>query len=166
MLFVTRKGEVLLFYKVGRTPAVWRGYVLRSADAGKTWGAGPETLPDGVLGPVKNKPIQLLDGTVLCPSSVEKGPRGKEWEVYVESTADDGYTWRRHGPIQLEGRIIQPSLFLDADDRVRALIRSRKQYMAGGGRAFHSTPLFTVDKKLEYIKHVQDEAFYNQANQV
>ena len=129
VLFVTRKGEVLLFYKVGRTPATWRGFLLRSSDQGMTWSA-PEALPDGILGPIKNKPIQLLDGTILSPSSVEKGPRGKEWEVYMESTSDDGYTWHRHGPIQLEGRIIQPSLFLDADDRVRALIRSRKHYMA------------------------------------
>jgi hypothetical protein len=129
VLFVTRKGEVLLFYKVGRTPAAWKGFLLRSTDQGVSWGA-PETLPEGILGPIKNKPIQLGDGTVLCPSSVEKGPRGKEWEVYIESTPDDGYTWHRHGPIQLEGRIIQPSLFLDSEDRVRALIRSRKHYMA------------------------------------
>ena len=37
VLFVTRKGEVLLFYKVGRTPAAWRGFLLRSTDAGVTW---------------------------------------------------------------------------------------------------------------------------------
>eukprot|EP00740_Mantoniella_antarctica_P008279 CAMPEP_0181354174 /NCGR_PEP_ID=MMETSP1106-20121128/3221_1 /TAXON_ID=81844 /ORGANISM="Mantoniella antarctica, Strain SL-175" /LENGTH=393 /DNA_ID=CAMNT_0023466821 /DNA_START=479 /DNA_END=1660 /DNA_ORIENTATION=+ len=129
VLFVTRSGETLLFYKVGRTPAAWRGFVLRSVDQGKSWGA-PETLPDGILGPVKNKPVQLRDGTILCPSSVEKGHHGKEWEVYIESTPDDGHTWYRHGPIQLEGRIIQPALFVDSEDRVRALIRSRKHYMA------------------------------------
>ena len=39
---------------------------------------------------IKNKPIQLADGTIVCPSSVEKGPRGKEWEVWMETTADDG----------------------------------------------------------------------------
>ena len=42
------------------------------------------------------------------------------------ATLDDGRTWHRHGPIQLEGRIIQPSLFLDTDDRVRAGEKGRR----------------------------------------
>lgn len=49
MLFVTRGGEVLLFYKVGKTPATWRGFLMRSADGGRTWKT-PEELPEGILG--------------------------------------------------------------------------------------------------------------------
>lgn len=119
----------MLFYKVGRTPAVWKGFVLRSSDQGRSW-SDPEPLPEKILGPIKNKPIELRDGTLLAPSSVEKGPRGKEWEVYVESTSDGGVTWQRHGPVQLEGRVIQPSLFVDDDGRVRMIMRSRKHYAA------------------------------------
>ena len=41
----SQTGEVLLFYKVGKTPASWRGFLLRSTDNGNTWG-NPEILPE------------------------------------------------------------------------------------------------------------------------
>ena len=28
-------------------------------------------LPDGILGPIKNKPVQLASGDILCPTSCE-----------------------------------------------------------------------------------------------
>mmetsp|Transcript_29784 Transcript_29784/g.41127 ORF Transcript_29784/g.41127 Transcript_29784/m.41127 type:complete len:570 (-) Transcript_29784:82-1791(-) len=63
-------GELLLFYKVGADPTYWKGELLRSVDDGKSWGE-PEVLPEGILGPVKNKPLILPDGTILAGSSVE-----------------------------------------------------------------------------------------------
>eukprot|EP00958_Prasinococcus_capsulatus_P019801 scaffold2501_cov423-Prasinococcus_capsulatus_cf.AAC.10 len=75
--------------------------------------------------PAKNKPLLLEDGTLLCPSSIERevksAPGGggrdkpaKVWSANVESTTDAGRTWRKSDPIELDGKIIQPSLFLDA----------------------------------------------------
>ena len=60
-------GEVVLFYKIGRFVQDWTGWLVRSKDNGRTWSA-KEPLPEGFLGPVKNKPI-VLDGSLLCPSS-------------------------------------------------------------------------------------------------
>ena len=46
-----------------------------SFDGGQTWST-PRRLPEGILGPIKNKPVQLADGTLLCPSSAEETDSG------------------------------------------------------------------------------------------
>ena len=48
----------------------------------------PRRLPEGVLGPIKNKPVQLADGAILCPSSNEDPKTG--WTVHFELTRDLG----------------------------------------------------------------------------
>src|SRR6185503_2960750 len=70
VLFQVKDGPLLLFYKVGPSPSRWWGMWITSADGGLTW-AKPRRLPDGYLGPIKNKPVRLADGTLLCPSSTE-----------------------------------------------------------------------------------------------
>ena len=52
---------LLLFYKVGPSPPEWWGMVVESGDDGRTW-SEPRRLPDGILGPIKNKPVTLADG--------------------------------------------------------------------------------------------------------
>src|SRR5215470_4697221 len=56
----------------------------------KTW-SRPQRLPDGIAGPIKNKPIELSNGELLCPSSTED----KGWRVHFERAADLGKTWQR-----------------------------------------------------------------------
>ena len=123
--------HLVLFYKVGDHPRHWKGLLRRSRDFGKTWGDA-ESLPRGVLGPIKNKPILAPDGeTLLCPSSVEGGVRGKVWHAVIERTRDAGKTWLPPiAPIELEGKVIQPTLYLDSNDGVRMLSRTRLRYMA------------------------------------
>ena len=41
-----------------------------SADHGRTW-SQTRRLPDGILGPIKNKPVQLASRDILCPTSCE-----------------------------------------------------------------------------------------------
>jgi hypothetical protein len=41
-----------------------------STDGGKSWKYEGK-LPDGMIGPVKNKPIQLSNGDILSGSSTE-----------------------------------------------------------------------------------------------
>jgi alpha-L-rhamnosidase len=43
---------------------------------------------------VKNKPVLLKDGTLMCPSSTE-GDEG--WRVHFECTRDFGKTWTKIG---------------------------------------------------------------------
>ncbi|WP_246022467.1 sialidase family protein [Filimonas effusa] len=106
VLYQVPGGELLLFYKIGPKPSDWKGWLMRSKDAGATW-SKPESLPEGFSGPIKNKPV-LVGNELFCPSSTE----GKGWNVHFEVTADNGKTWRKVGPIGKDSGInaIQPSL--------------------------------------------------------
>jgi predicted neuraminidase len=122
VLFQVPKGPLLLFYKVGPSPSEWWGMLKRSTDNGAKWGAA-ERLPEGVLGPIKNKPVLLSDGRLLCGSSTEH----EGWRVHLEWTADLGKTWQRTDPIN-DGRefgIIQPALLLHGDQHLQMLCRGR-----------------------------------------
>src|SRR5262245_43160528 len=70
VLFQQPNRSLLLFYKVGPSPSTWWGMLTTSSDSGASWST-PRRLPEGILGPIKNKPVQLKDGTLLCPSSKE-----------------------------------------------------------------------------------------------
>lgn len=126
VLFQPSEGPLLLFLKVGASPSEWWGEVMESDDGGATWTDRRKlpALPDAGIGPVKNKPIQLADGTILCGSSSEHDG----WRVHFERTADLGKTWTTTGPIH-DGReigAIQPSILRHADGRLQALGRSRQ----------------------------------------
>ena len=90
VLFRPRSEALQLYYKVGPDPARWWGMVTTSADGGKTWGE-PRRLPAGILGPIKNKPVQLADGTIVSPTSSE----ADGWRAYFERSTDGGRTWSR-----------------------------------------------------------------------
>jgi predicted neuraminidase len=124
VLFRSRAGTLFLSYRAGPNPMSWTGYLRRSADRGRRWGP-VEQLPAGLLGPIKNKPVQLDDGTLVAGTSVESH---RAWCCWVERSGDDGRTWRRFGPIQVPGHphgIIQPTLLPAGDGRLLALCRSR-----------------------------------------
>lgn len=126
VLFQAPKGGPLfLFYKVGPSPSQWWGMVKTSTDGGKTWGAA-RRLADGILGPVKNKPVVLADGTWLSGSSTEGNPDG--WRVHFELSRDAGQTWQKVGPVPkgpaLEG--IQPSILLHKGGALQAVGRSKQ----------------------------------------
>jgi predicted neuraminidase len=127
VLFQAKRGPLLLFYKVGPTPARWRGFLKRSMDGGLTWSAA-EPLPEGFVGPVKNKPVELVDGTLLCPASLETAEKPSRWQVQFESTADLGKTWRKTGLLNdgLEIAAIQPSVLFLGGERLLALGRTRQ----------------------------------------
>lgn len=123
VLFQPKEGPLLLFYKVGPNPRSWWGMLRTSADDGQTWSM-PQRLPKDILGPIKNKPIQLTNGDILCPSSSEDAG----WRVHFERTADLGKTWTKTEPIN-DGKAIgaiQPSILRYGDGRLQALGRSRQ----------------------------------------
>ena len=118
-----KSGSLLLFYKVGPSPSAWWGMMMTSDDGGKTW-SKPQRLPDGIAGPIKNKPVELGSGELLCPSSTED----KGWRVHFERTADLGKTWRRTDAINdgKEFAVIQPTVFFHNGGKLQALFRSRQ----------------------------------------
>lgn len=128
VLFQPSGGPLMLFYKVGPSPSTWWGVMMTSGDGGKTWEnrrrLGKNEEIGNLLGPVKNKPLQLEDGTILCPSSSEHDG----WRVHFEVTKDLGRTWEVIGPINdgKEFGAIQPSILTYPGSRMQVLCRSRQ----------------------------------------
>ena len=60
-----------------------------SDDAGRTWSEG-RRLPEGILGPIKNKPVQLASGDFICPTSTESTEKPSKWRLHFERSSDDG----------------------------------------------------------------------------
>jgi predicted neuraminidase len=135
VLFQSRKGPLLLFYKVvpenPNRASAWWGMMTSSEDGGQTWKAPWKLGEDEALGsrphligPVKNRPLELPDGTLLCPSSTEH----EGWRVHFEITRDLGKTWEVIGPIHDAQKFnaIQPSILTYGDGKMQILCRSRE----------------------------------------
>ncbi len=123
VLFQIPGGNLMLFYKAGPDPRQWWGMLMQSEDHGQTW-SEPARLPEDILGPVKNKPVLMEDGRLICPSSTE--PDG--WMVHFEITRDFGKTWERVGPIN-DGKkynVIQPSILTYPGGKLQVLCRSKE----------------------------------------
>jgi predicted neuraminidase len=123
VLYQADRGPLLLFYKVGPNPRTWWGMLRTSTDGGRTWSTA-QRLPDGILGPIRSKPVRMPDGSLLCGSSTED----QGWRVHMERTPDLGRTWERTGPLNDAGEFgaIQPTILVWGGDRVQILNRSRQ----------------------------------------
>jgi predicted neuraminidase len=138
VLYQVPDGPLLLFFKVGPSPSRWWGISMRSDDDGASW-TPPRRLPDGILGPIKNKPILLDDGLLICPSSSEEAG----WRTHLETTPDFGITWQRREALN-DGRrfaAIQPTILSYGKDRCQILCRTRQGAIAecrssDGGRSW------------------------------
>ncbi len=124
-----KNGTVYLFFKIGTKITNWCTYLRTSTDGGRTWSEAVELVEgdrsDG-RGPVKNKAINLSDGRIAAPASVETATT---WDAFIDVSADDCKTWQRgeligfdHTNARGKG-IIQPTLW-EADGKVYALLRS------------------------------------------
>ena len=126
VLFQPKEGALMLFYKVGPSPSTWWGMLRTSTDNGKTWSAATR-LPDGIIGPVKNKPVQLTDGTLLSGSSTEHAG----WRAHFERSTDNGKTWQLIGPVN-DGKAIgaiQPSILSLGDGKLLSIGRTKQKHI-------------------------------------
>ena len=134
VLFATPNGHVHLFFKVGKSPAVWETWSMTSEDAGVTWTEPCELVAGdrGGRGPVKNKPIILSDGTWLAGASLEIGG---VWDVFVDSREDGDHTWKATTRIPLNrsdfpgAGVIQPTLWESTPGHIHMLMRSTCGYI-------------------------------------
>lgn len=124
VLYQAPKGELLLFYKIGPSASEWKGWMKTSKDGGITW-SDAKALPEGFIGPVKNKPVLLSNGQLICGTSTE----GSGWKVHFEVTSDFGKTWKKTNPIN-DGKTIlaiQPSVLIHKNGQLQILCRTRNR---------------------------------------
>jgi predicted neuraminidase len=110
--------------------------LMTSDDGGKTWSEAWKLGTDqklgarneNLLGPVKNKPIQLAGGAILCPSSTEH----EGWRVHFELTSDFGKSWKVIGPINDASNFdaIQPSILQYGSRDLQVLCRTKQNVIA------------------------------------
>ena len=139
-------GFIHLFYKVGPTCSSWCTRVMASADGGRSWSDPVEPPESGgyPVGPVKNKPIVLADGSWVAPTSRETATA---WDAAVTISADSGASWEIGGPVPIDRErftgkgVIQPTLWESSPGRVHMLLRSTagrvyRSDSADGGRSW------------------------------
>ena len=116
-------GPVHLFYKVGPHPRSWWGMRSVSYDRGRTF-RDSQRLPEGILGPIRCKPVWTSEQTLMCGSSTEHDG----WRVHLETVKfRDHVEPRWRAPIPIAGKdfeAIQPT-FLRTPDGWSILCRSR-----------------------------------------
>lgn len=125
VLFKPNANNILyLYYKVGPNPREWWGMVKTSADNGKTWSISTR-LPEGIYGPIKNKPVKLKNGDILSPSSVEISEN--RWIAHVEQSKDNQKSWT-YLPIDTGSvyNVIQPSILQHKKGSIQVLCRSKE----------------------------------------
>jgi len=142
VLFQHSRGPLVLFYKSGPSPREWWGLARSSSDGGRTWSVATQ-LPPGILGPIRAKPVELEDGSVLAGSSTEH--RG--WVSHMErSTPPDLASvaaWSRGAPLNDAALFaaIQPTILVHSPADVQVLCRSRQRVITeswskDGGRTW------------------------------
>ncbi len=124
VLFQPETGPLVLFYKVGTSAKRWWGEYQMSADDGHTWTTA-QRMPRGIMGPTKNKPIELPDGSILSGSSKEYRLLRR---VLLERSTDNGISWQTIAP-RRDGRkysSIQPTVLRYPRGDIQILCRSAK----------------------------------------
>jgi predicted neuraminidase len=146
VLFQPSNGPLVLFYKVGPSPSTWWGMARTSTDAGRTWSAAIR-LPEGILGPIRAKPVEVESGAMLAGSSTEHDG----WIVHMERYSGDWSAgslasqaaWRKSAPLNTKEEFgaIQPTILVHSPKRLQILCRSRQKVITeawseDGGRTW------------------------------
>ena len=119
--------SIRLFYKVGPSPRKWWGETRISTNEGENW-SSPAKLPDGILGPVKNKALILSDSVIISPSSTEHDG----WRVHFEHSNDGGQSWEVVSVPSKEPPLdaIQPTILRHPEGRLQAICRTQAGFLA------------------------------------
>ncbi len=120
VLFQMPDGEVWLFFKIGKNVKDWTGWLCKSRDGGRTW-SDKEPLPEGFLGPIKNKP-ELIDGRLVCASSTENDG----WKIHFETLDIATGQWTKQMPGNRKDVLcIQPAILRHGNNTLQVVARTR-----------------------------------------
>jgi predicted neuraminidase len=148
----TADGKVILYFKVGKEISHWETWVQTSEDGGDSWSTAYELVKGdkGGRGPVKDKLIELKDGTWLAGASNEVG----RWEVFVDRSEDKGKTWKaspyfKIDTTEIKGKgAIQPTLWESEPGNVHMLVRTTGGVI-GRSDSFDNGKTWTPIKKTD-----------------
>lgn len=126
VLYYSEENRLYLFYKVGPSPSEWWGMLKYSDDDGNSW-SEEIRLPDDILGPIKNKPVNIGEDQLLCPSSTEHDG----WKVQMEMYHPESDTWDK--PVFVDHlssfNVIQPAILISKNGEIKILCRSKEGYI-------------------------------------
>ena len=124
VLFKLTNGPLVLFYREGPSPSRWWSLMKTSEDNGRTWSKS-KRLPTGMLGPIKNKPVEVGEW-LLAGSSVENDG----WRVYIERSRRPlvDQSWSKSKPLNrsIDFGAIQPTILPWPDGNVQVLCRTKQ----------------------------------------
>jgi len=97
--------------------------LMTSTNEGQTW-SRPARLPAGFVGPVRNKPIELSDGSLLCGASTEH----PGWLVHMERAFELGQRWEKTSPLNQpeQWAAIQPTILMHGPKSFQILCRTKQ----------------------------------------
>ncbi|MGD9202823.1 MAG: exo-alpha-sialidase [Chitinispirillia bacterium] len=131
VVFETFDGKVILFYRIFKIHGYWPlyGWMKTSMDGGKTW-SEPRRIAEDCIGPEKNKPVQLENGTILSPTANRNDKNNKDNNLNghtarIEISTDNGETWKAMPTIETGNFLsIQPTILSYPDGRLQILCRA------------------------------------------
>jgi predicted neuraminidase len=126
VLYQLDKKELALFYKVGPHPREWWGVYKTSRDEGKTW-SEEKAIPNNLLGPIKNKTVELADGTLLHPTSFETT---EKWNTYIETSDASLKNWKKIDIDNAGFNAIQPTVLFHPDGKLQLLCRTKENVIS------------------------------------
>ena len=157
--------QTWLFSKIGGGPSNWRGVMQYSNDSSTIF-TDPLPLPKPAIGPTRNPPMLLDDGSLLIPSSSETNFAGVV--VLEKISKDDQYNVEQLGQFKNKPpdivSIIQPAIARISATHLRLWCRSNTGYLFSsdsfdGGHTFDSLYQTDVGNPNSAI------AVFNDANQ-
>lgn len=95
-----------------------------SLNDGITWSEVIK-LPENMLGPIRNKSIQLSSGEILYPSSTESISRNI-WKLHLEISDAHVKNWEKIDIDCDECSVIQPSILVHKGEILEMLLRSKQ----------------------------------------
>ncbi len=143
VLFKSKSETLYLFYKIGKNPREWFGAYIFSDNDGKQW-SEPQLLPEGILGPIKNKPIEIEKGIIICGSSTESVDN--KWRVHTEIFNENSKDWERiniNNDKNLDA--IQPTFIIHKNKTLQMLCRSKHNKIVSSWSYNNGTSWNTLD---------------------